>query len=235
MVSVVCSTIRQEMLENVFQNYERQVQKEKELIIILNRNSMDIRKWRKRAKKSKGVTVYQLPEKTTLGECLNYGIEKAKYDYIAKFDDDDYYAPNYLLHALDALKQTNADVVGKKTLYVYVKNLKTLAVYNPGRENRFLKSGIMLGGTLLFKKQITEKVKFPHRNRGEDKVFLKRCKNLGLKLYSTDKCNYAYLKTATPGHHTWRITTDRLLKKSSIVCKTDDYKPLIECTKSDSK
>ena len=45
------------------------------------------------------VRVYQLHEKATLGDCLNYGVIKSKYDIIAKLDDDDYYGPNYELSA----------------------------------------------------------------------------------------------------------------------------------------
>ncbi|HGH7177643.1 TPA: hypothetical protein ACJMKJ_005291 [Bacillus wiedmannii] len=38
--------------------------------------------------------VYIFLEKITLGECLNYGIQKVKHKLIAKFDDDDFYSKN---------------------------------------------------------------------------------------------------------------------------------------------
>lgn len=220
-------------MENVFQNYENQVWQEKELIIILNRDDMEITIWEERAKQSNGVSVYQLPQGVRLGACLNYGIEKAKFDFIAKFDDDDYYAPNYLGQAMDALKGMNADIVGKGTIYMYFEALKTLALHKPGHENRF-RTGLK-GATLLFKKEIIEKVRFPNKNFGEDSVFLKQCKKLGYKLYSTDRCNFAALRTTAPGHHTWDRSIEWLLGKSYILCETDDYKSLVQCPELESE
>jgi hypothetical protein len=79
MVSIICCTMRMDYMENVFENYENQDWEEKELIIILNRDDMDVNPWKERAKQSKSVTTYQLPEQLTLGACLNYGIKKSKY------------------------------------------------------------------------------------------------------------------------------------------------------------
>jgi cellulose synthase/poly-beta-1,6-N-acetylglucosamine synthase-like glycosyltransferase len=219
-------------MENVFQNYENQVWQEKELIIILNKDDMDIAKWEKRAMQSQGVSIYQLPEETYLGDCLNYGIKKAKYDFIAKFDDDDYYAPNYLAQSMKALKEKNADIVGKATIYMYFEDLNSLVIHRPGRENKYITK--LKGATLLFKKQVMEKVRFPKKNMGEDAFFVKQCKNQGFVLYSTDRCNYACLRTSTPGHHTWGRSTDWLLERSSVLCKTDDYKSLVQCPDGES-
>lgn len=45
------------------------------------------------AKKLRNIHVYRAPQHHSLGACLNHAVKKAKYSYIAKFDDDDYYAP----------------------------------------------------------------------------------------------------------------------------------------------
>ncbi|RKD24597.1 hypothetical protein BEP19_09475 [Ammoniphilus oxalaticus] len=83
MVSIICCTMRQHFMENAFRNYESQDYREKELIIILNRDDMDRSVWEARARRSSNVTVFQLPESMTLGECLNFGVEQAKYPYVA--------------------------------------------------------------------------------------------------------------------------------------------------------
>ncbi|GAA3329493.1 hypothetical protein GCM10020331_077780 [Ectobacillus funiculus] len=75
---------------------------------------MDINKWRKAAEPYKDVTIYQLPQHVTLGECYNFAIPKARYDYIAKMDDDDYYSPYYLSEAMKGFEVSGASVVGKK-------------------------------------------------------------------------------------------------------------------------
>ena len=144
----------------------------KELIIVLNRDDMDIEKWQEQAKNYWNVSVYQLPEETTLGECLNYGIKKAKYAFIAKFDDDDYYGPHYLTHAMKAFEKTDTSLVVKKTVYMYFEKDKTLAVHVPGEENKFVTGGVK-GATLLFRKEICHIVNFPNLNRGKTPILSK--------------------------------------------------------------
>ncbi|UOE55079.1 glycosyltransferase family 2 protein [Bacillus sp. CMF12] len=222
MVSIICCTMRQDYMENVFENYENQVWKEKELIIILNNDEMDKAAWQKRAKESHNVTVFQLREEVTLGECLNIAILNSRYNIIAKFDDDDFYAPNYLAQSVRTLKKTKADIVGKRTVYMYFQKEKLLAIQKPGKENRFVKHGIK-GATLVFRKEIMDHVRFPKVNLGEDTYFLKLCNKSKLKIYSGDKNNYACLRISQPGHHTWTADNDRLIRKSVPVSRTSDF------------
>lgn len=213
-------------MNQVFHNYDHQTWSEKELIIILNCNKMDIQKWRERASLSPQVSVYQLNEDITLGECLNYGIERAMHDYIAKFDDDDYYAPHYIAHNMDLLRHMKVDVVGKRSVYMYFEDQKILAILKPGKECMFVYHGLK-GATLMFKKTIHRSIPFPKLNLGEDTYFIRKCVNHGYRLYAANKYNYVCVRTATQAHHTWNIRNGILLRKSSIVCTTDDYKPLV--------
>ena len=120
MVSLIACTIRTNMMNNIFENFSRQNWKEKELIIILNNDKMDIEKWKEKAADYENVTIYQLPQEKTLGNCLNFGIEKAKYDIVAKFDDDDYYSPYYLTEAMEIFKTDKCTVSWqRKILYVF--------------------------------------------------------------------------------------------------------------------
>lgn len=226
MISIICCTKRQSFMESVFRNYESQTWKEKELIIILNKDDINIEKWQLRASLSRNVHVHQIQEEYTLGECLNFGIEKAKYDFIAKFDDDDYYSPYYLTRSMEVFNLTNVDLVGKQTVYMYFIDDKILAIHRPGRENRYVKQGIK-GATLIFKKQITEKVLFPKLNLGEDTFFIKACIKNGFRVYSMDKSNYVCIRTSQREHHTWNINNEILLRKSSFICNTGDYKSFV--------
>lgn len=227
LISIICCTIRQHLMENVFNNYERQTWKEKELIIVLNKGDMDISQWEQRGKCASNVTVYSSKEEWTLGESLNYAIEKAKYPFIAKFDDDDDYAPNYLAKSMETLVKTNADVVGKQSVFMYFEKEKILVIQKPGKENQFVNQGIK-GATLLFKKEVFENVRFPALNLGEDTFFLRECARNRFKIFSTDKHNYVCLRKSNPAHHTWNINNDILLRKSRFVCITEDYKPFIQ-------
>ncbi|MCM3733640.1 glycosyltransferase family 2 protein [Fictibacillus nanhaiensis] len=226
MVSIICCTMREQFMENVFRNYDNQIFAEKELIIVLNHDSLHLAKWKARSVSCKNVFVYKMPSKYTLGECLNFAIQKASYPYIAKFDDDDYYAPHYLQHSWDTLQETKADVVGKRTVYMYFEDEKLLTVNSPSREKMFVRQGLK-GATLFFNKKICERIHFPALNLGEDTVFLRQCVKNQLRLYSSDKRNYVCIRSLRSGHHTWNIDNAALKRKSSIVCHTEDYKPLI--------
>ncbi|MEY8348452.1 hypothetical protein AALF16_09100 [Bacillus cereus] len=83
MVSLIVVTKREHFGKNVFNNYERQRYKEKELIIILNDDALDIDRWRRKEQEIENVRVFRLASSITLGECYNFAIPKAKYDYIA--------------------------------------------------------------------------------------------------------------------------------------------------------
>lgn len=119
-------------MENIFNNYDRQEYEDKQLIVILNRDDMDIQQWRAKAREYKNVKIYRVSEKHRLGKCLNYGIRKAKYDVLAKFDDDDYYAPHYLTEAMEALSNKRVSVVGKYTSFVYFEEKTRLCYIGKG-------------------------------------------------------------------------------------------------------
>ena len=112
-VSIMTCTNRPSRMENVIRSYLRQRYQPKELIIILNNNSMSRKEWQWRVKGYSGIKVFQLDEKVSLGECYNSAVEHASFDYVAKFDDDDYYAPNFLGGEMAAFDYTYADIVGK--------------------------------------------------------------------------------------------------------------------------
>src|SRR5690554_5914043 len=94
--SVITVTNNEIFIDNIFENYDRQIIKDKELIIVLNKNRMNIDNYKSKAKTYSNVKILRIDEKISLGSCLNCAVKIAEYDLIAKFDDDDYYGPKYL-------------------------------------------------------------------------------------------------------------------------------------------
>lgn len=225
MVSIITCTMRNECMENLFQNYKRQRWRPKELIIILNHDDMDIALWKKRAKSLKNVSIYQKPSHVTLGACLNKGVQLAKYDYIAKFDDDDYYGAYYLKDIMEAFKKTKADIVGKRTTFCYFENTGELLIRDPDKENKFV-LGIK-GPTIVFKKSIFKTVKFPHLNTREDSRFLRRCKKNGFKIYSTDKYNFTYCRRDFK-QHTSLVSDQFIYRTGKYVTTTSDFRSIVD-------
>ena len=226
MVSIICCTIRDRYMHNVFRNYNRQKVKKKEMIVVLNHDDMNARKWRRAARKYANVKIYQVPESYELGRCLNYGIRKAKYNIIAKFDDDDYYAPDYLAESLSAIKKRTASVVGKKTSYMYFEDQRALMLYRRNEENKYC--GKLKGGTLVFRKSVWKKVKFDEKRKyGSDAHFLKKCKRKGFKLYSVSKSNYVCMRRKDTSTHTQKRSVKKFMSLCRMIRRTDDYASLI--------
>lgn len=231
-VSVVTCTIRPNQRENILRNFANQRIEQKELIIILNNEEMDLNEWQLWVKAFDNVSVFKKPN-TSLGNCLNFGIEKAKYPHIAKFDDDDYYAPNYLTQAIEALTVSDASVVGKMSNLTYFEGNHLLAIRRPYNENKYL-TDIHLylkhlgGGTLVWKKEIYPTIKFPNRSLGEDIFFQKTCLEKGYKIYSTDKYHYVSIRKADKNSHTWKAKDDVVLKECEILGYTDDFSSVCE-------
>ena len=231
MVSIICCTIREQFMENVFQNYDNQTIENKELIIILNDKDMDLASWRTRAANSKNVTVYRMP-KFTLGECLNFGITNSRYDIIAKYDDDDYYAPNYLADQVKLLQRKHADMVCKRTVFMYFEEKKTLAIHlDHFKVNRFIERNRgVKGSTLVFHKKMWKHVKFDPVNSGEDSSFLKKCLKKKYKIFAANRFNYVCIRR-NEKDHTWKSNNNKLLKRSKPLSITEEYKQVAERVK----
>jgi hypothetical protein len=227
-VSIVTSTNKLRQMENIFANYDRQQYEKKELVVVLNNNLLNIDEWREETRKHPAVTVYQLDETKSLSECLNFGVDKARFECIAKFDDDDYYAPAYTEDMMYAFRYSGADVVGKHSYHVYVEKSRVLAIRFPGREHRFVE--YVAGPTLVFDRRVFDKVRFgAGKGEGGDTRFLKDSLTAGFTVYSADRFNFVLVRRGSKDLHTWKIADDELLAGSRIVAYTDDYVPLVTC------
>ena len=206
-ISVICCTNKGYMINNILENFLSQDYIKKELIIILNYDRQNLDSLNKKIISFDNIKIYNLNSKYSLGKCLNYAVDKSTYPIIAKFDDDDYYAPKYLSDSIKAFYYTDASLVGKSTIYVYFKKHKILAIKNINRDCRFVNR--VAGSTLMFKKSIFEKISFQDKNLGEDIGFCNDCIENGFKIYSTNKNHFVYIRNIE-NKHTWKINNSYL-------------------------
>ncbi|WP_197046680.1 glycosyltransferase [Oceanobacillus salinisoli] len=225
MISVITSTMREHLIDAVFDNFTSQKWEEKELIIILNKDNMDIKLWKRRAKEFEKISVYQLPEDVTVGECQNFGVNKAKYPIIAKFDDDDYYSPYYLKGQVKALKNKGAHIVGKRDCFYYLEAKNALVKTTFNKQNQFVNK--VTDSSLMFRKEIFDHVQFPKHNKSFDRFFQEQCYKKGFKIYSTDRYNYTVVRRADKHTHTWQIPDEKLKRFSTNVKILNDYKSYV--------
>ncbi|MCP8968354.1 glycosyltransferase [Ectobacillus ponti] len=233
MVSLIVCTNREYAMENVFANYTRQEYPDKEMIIVLNSDRMNIESWKAEAEKHQNVTVFRQPEQVTLGECYNFAIPRAKYAYVAKIDDDDYYSPYYLSEAVRGIAVSGADVIGKSTAFIYYARQQLLTLFREGVEFSYIQdekemfAKFLIGATLLFRKDLFPDLSFKPTNIGEDTEFLRMCVQKGLRTYSTSRYNYAYIRYSNSGHHTSTLQEHKLLEKSRYIARTTHFHPVV--------
>lgn len=220
-VSVLVCTNRPEFMERVLANFSRQNYSNKELVVVLNKNSMQPADWYARTAGYSNIRILQQDEHRSLGECLNAGIEQCSYDYVAKFDDDDYYGPHYLQRQMQAMLSANADIVGKATWYLYFERSSTLALFSRHPENAFV--NYVTGATLLIKKEIFNSIRFSAMNVGEDVDFVAECKEHGFRIYSTDRSDFVGIRRPLTSSHTWQEADEHILNQCQIVAHTDNY------------
>lgn len=225
-VSIITCTNHPDFFMNILNNYRIQRYKRKELIIIINKDSIKLKEWQEMAAILPNVTVYKVPERISLGQCLNCGISRSKYPLITKFDHDDYYSPYYLREQVKALLRTGSPVVGKHACLVYLAASKKLIIRSPHEKNKFVK--FVQGGTLLFRKSILKNVRFSDLSLGEDVKFLQDCSRKGHTIYATTPSNYVYIRRKNKSTHTWRASDQSFLIGSQSVAATKQYRHFAE-------
>ena len=224
-ISVITCTNRPLFMPRVFENFARQQHSWSELIIVLNNNQMNIDEWESRAKPFRNIRVYQIDEDVSLGTCYNFAIKQARYNYIAKFDDDDYYAPLYLSDAINTFNNLDADIVGKASRFIYFKELKTLGLYSPVPEFSYVR--YIVGATMVIKKEVFDVLSFSDITIGEDSDFQSSCNAKGFKIYSAGKSNYVTIRHSASHEHTFAMDDLTYLSYCHELCRTDNYIELI--------
>ena len=224
--AIITPTKKLQYIKNVLENYSRQIYPDKELIIVLNNNQLDIKEWLRRSKDLPAVQIFQLDESVTLGECLNFAIDQADAHYIARFDDDDYYGPYYLIDQIGCLMATNNVIAGKSCQFVYFNTLQKLIICNPNKCYKFVKKDVG-GGSLVLEKDIFTQIKFRKQDTAEDYHFIKDCLRNGYRIYSTDPFNYLIIRYQNLDYHTWKVNDSEYITWGSLLPKVKDPRTFV--------
>ena len=213
-VSVIIATTNQERIETLFSNYNKQNYPKKELLIVLNKE-MDVDLWREAAQEHENVKVYQVDENNNFGRCINIGFEHARYDYIAKMNDNCYYSEDYISRAIAFFEIADADIIGKAQSFLFLEDTETLALRQGAGE--YVYSNLVAGGTLVMKRCVLERVKFREeiplwKPFLSDMDFCKTCSGAGFKIFSIDKSGFCYVRRANTGDHTRHVRDKKIMK-----------------------
>lgn len=214
-VSVIVATNRPQQLEHVLSTVAAQRNVRVQLILISHGFTPDaelLAMFRGDPRIEELVHVFA-PDTMSLGACLNRGIQHADSDFIAKIDDDDIYGENYLADAVNALRYSGADLVGKQAHYMYLEGSNRTLLRMPDREHRF--TDLVMGPTMLGTREVWKELGFADLRRGEDTDFQRRAAEAGARIYSADRFNFMQMRSAVQGH-TWQAGESELAATGEV-------------------
>lgn len=114
------------------------------------------------------VKYFKYDVKMTLGKKRNLSNEKASGDIIVYMDDDDYYPPERIKHAVDMLRTSKALCAGSSAMYIYFKHINKMLQFGPYGPNH------STAATFAFKRELLTKTKFNEdASIAEERKFLK--------------------------------------------------------------
>lgn len=115
------------------------------------------------------IRYFALDKKMPLGEKRNYMHKHAKGSIIVYMDDDDYYPPERIEHAVEKLQgDKNALCAGSSEMYIYFKHIQQMFQCGPYGPNH------ATAGTFAFKARLLDDTKYEdHAALAEEKAFLK--------------------------------------------------------------
>lgn len=112
LVSVALVTCREDFAEDSLANFLRQSYPHRELVVVVNAGAGLLERWHALAAGRPGIRLCHAPGQP-LGACRNLAVAAARGEFVAMFDDDDLYGPEYLSEAVAVLEAQGADMVTK--------------------------------------------------------------------------------------------------------------------------
>jgi glycosyltransferase involved in cell wall biosynthesis len=115
------------------------------------------------------IKYYKYDKKMTLGTKRNIMHNKCKGSIIIYMDDDDYYPPERVSHAVETLNNNkHALCAGSSEMYIYFKHIGKMLQFGPYNENH------ATAATFAFRRNLLKQTKYNnHACLAEEKEFLK--------------------------------------------------------------
>lgn len=115
------------------------------------------------------IKYFEMPKKVSLGEKRNYMHSKATGTIIVYMDDDDYYPPERVSHAVEKLMENKlALCAGSSEIYIYFKHIQKMIQFGPYGPNH------ATAGTFAFRTELLKQTRYQDNAAvAEEREFLK--------------------------------------------------------------
>jgi spore maturation protein CgeB len=214
-ISCICVSNRPSLIDHIIKQFDEQNHETKELILMIEAADEEFESIKEKVNLRPDVKLKRVFSDEILGAIFNKGVDFSSGNYISKWDDDDLYGPSYLSDSIIPFKYSSASIVGKMEIFMYHEKTDSLYQKYPGQRHKYLQ--FIHGPTIIAKREVFEKVRFPEKSVGEDSGFLKNALNAGFKIYSGDPYNFVYMRSSDTKKHTYRPEDDVLLKNTKLI------------------
>ena len=175
----------------------------------------------------KNIRYYHLKEKLELGKKRNYTNSLVKGEYVVCFDDDDYYPPERVAHAITMLQSSKKQVAGSTRIAIYYTALDKIYEFGPYGPNHGT------NGTFAYHRDYLKNHRYEdHAKMAEEKHFLNDYKEPLVQLdpFKTITC-ISHSNNTFDKHNVIKSGRETGMKLKQIV-KGKHEKYLIEFYKS---
>jgi len=170
MVSVCTPTFnRRPFIQNMFQCFRNQNYPKHRIEWIIVDDGTDKIKDLIESSDIPQIRYFEVPEKMKLGAKRNYMHKFARGSIIVYMDDDDYYPPDRISHAVERLQSNpTALCAGSSEIYIYFKSIDKMYQCGPYNPNH------ATAGTFAFRAELLKQCKYEDTaSLAEERAFLK--------------------------------------------------------------
>ena len=205
-VSILMVVRQHAMALRAIEDFEGQSHPNKELLLVLHGSSFDLDVIRERARASTDVHILNEDDDTTVGGCLNRGLEAASGEYVATLDEGCIYGEPYIADMMLAANFADAEIVGKGTYYVCTDDGGTLALRTARPEHQI--TDFILESTLTARRDVLSRFPFEEQSEETISALVRRASNAGCRIYSADRFNHVVVETGPSGTNSSDQGTD---------------------------
>jgi glycosyltransferase involved in cell wall biosynthesis len=156
-----------------------------------------------------GAHYIRVEHKMHIGAKRNLACEQARGEFIAHWDDDDWYAPERLARQVAPLGAETHDVTGLVNSYVLQMPPGQFWTTTEAVHRRMF-VGDIHGGTLVYRRSLwTKGIRYPEVDLAEDAMFIRRATDARKRIERLENPGlFVYLRH---GRNTWRFESGRFL------------------------
>jgi hypothetical protein len=204
-VSVALVTNRADFAEDALANFLRQAYPNRELVVVVNADTALLEQWHALAAGRPEIRLCHAPGQT-LGACRNRATSAARGEFVAMFDDDDLYGPEYLSEAVAVLQTTGAAMVTKLE-YLWLDGELGIFLFSRPRDE-WAHALTAVGACMQVFRRTCHGPEFGatygETAPGEDYEFSRAVAARGGFIVASGPGHYVRRRNLRPGHaHTW--------------------------------